>query len=195
MRSVCVFCGSRPGADPAFGDAAEAFGRALAARGIRLVYGGASVGLMGTVADAVLAAGGQVTGVIPKGLVDKEIAHAGLPDLRVTADLAERKAVMIAESDAFVALPGGFGTYDELFETLTMAQIGLHALPNGLLDVNGFFEPFVRLIDHTIEMSFAPDVHRGLLVVEREPEALLDALAAWTPPPLGKKWTDRRGTP
>ncbi len=150
---------------------------------------------MGTVADAVLAAGGQVTGVIPKGLVDKEIAHAGLSDLRVTADLAERKAVMIAESDAFVALPGGFGTYDELFETLTMAQIGLHTRPNGLLDVNGFFEPFVRLIDHTIEMSFAPDVHRGLLVVEREPAALLDALSAWTPPPLGKKWTDRRGPP
>lgn len=189
-----MFCGSRAGLDPAFAEAAAAFGGALARRGIRLVYGGASVGLMGTLADAVLAHGGKVTGVIPQGLVDKEIAHTGLSDLRVTRDLAERKAVMIAESDAFVALPGGFGTYDELFETLTMAQIGLHDKPNALLDVNGFFEPLVRLVDHTIAAAFAPEVHRGLLVVEREPEALLDALEAFTPPPRGEKWTDRRGT-
>lgn len=192
LKSVCVFCGSRPGNDPAYAAAAVSLGRALAQRQIALVYGGAKVGLMGAVANAALEAGGRVIGVIPKSLVSKEIAHDALAELYLTETMAERKTRMIELSDAFLALPGGFGTYDELFETLTLAQIGLHDKPNALLDTNGFFAPFLALFHHTIKEGFAAAEHAGLLVVEKEPEALLDAVAAWTPPPLGPKWIDRR---
>lgn len=192
MQSVCVFCGSRPGTDPDHAVAAAAFGRALARRGIALIYGGAKVGLMGAVANAALAEGGRVVGVIPKSLVSKEIAHDGLAELYLTESMAERKTRMIELSDAFVALPGGFGTYDELFETLTLAQIGLHEKPNALLNTKGFFDPLITLFHHTIKQGFAAAEHAGLLVVEEEPDRLLDAVAAWTPPPLGPKWTDRR---
>lgn len=192
LRSVCVFCGSRPGNDPSYAEAAVNLGRALASRGISLVYGGAKVGLMGTVADTVLAAGGRVIGIIPKLLVSKEIAHDELSELYLTESMAERKTRMIELSDAFVALPGGFGTYDELFETLTLAQIGQHDKPNAVLNANGYFEPFLRLFEHTIATGFAADEHRGLLVVANEPDALLDALSAYVPPPRGPKWIDRR---
>ena len=192
IRSVCVFCGSRPGDDPEFTRAATELGSAIARRGLTLVYGGARVGLMGTLANAALAAGGRVVGVIPKGLVSKEIAHDGLTELFLTESMHERKNRMITLSDAFVSMPGGFGTYDELFEILTLAQIGFHEKPNGLLDTAGFYEPLVSLLRHTIAHGFAAPQHEGLIVVEREPEALLDALAAWTPPPRGEKWTDRR---
>lgn len=195
LASVCVFCGSRPGSDPRFGKAAVELGRALAERGITLVYGGARVGVMGELANAALAAGGRVVGVIPKSLVAKEIAHDGLSELFLTESMHERKNRMIALSDAFVALPGGYGTYDELFETLTLAQIGYHDKPNALLNVAGFFDPLVALFRHTIEHGFAAPEHDGLVVVEEEPGRLLDALAAWTPPPMGEKWTDRRGSP
>lgn len=167
-------------------------GKAMAARGIALVYGGAKVGLMGAVADAAMAAGGKVIGVIPKSLVSKEIAHDGLSELFLTETMAERKERMVTLSDAFVALPGGFGTYDELFETLTLAQIGQHDKPNAVLNVKNHFAPFIALFEHVITTGFAPAEHRGLLVVENEPEALLDALAKWTPPPMGAKWVDRR---
>lgn len=192
IRSVCVFCGARPGDDPEFTRAATELGTAIARRGLTLVYGGARVGLMGTLANAALAAGGRVVGVIPKGLVSKEIAHDGLTELFLTESMHERKNRMITLSDAFVSMPGGFGTYDELFEILTLAQIGFHEKPNGLLDTAGFFEPLVSLLRHTIAHGFAAPQHEGLIVVEREPEALLDALSAWTPPPRGEKWTDRR---
>lgn len=195
LRSICVFCGSRPGVDPAFMEAGAAMGRAIAARGLTLVYGGARVGLMGAVANAALEAGGRVVGVIPKSLVTKEIAHDGLSELFLTETMHERKDRMVTLSDAFVALPGGFGTYDELFETITLAQIGLHDKPNAMLDTNGFFQPLVSLLRHTIGHGFAAPEHEQLLVIEREPEALLDAIAAWTPPPLGSKLLDRRGTP
>lgn len=191
-RSICVFCGSRPGHDPSLKVAAASLGRAIAQRGVALVYGGAKVGLMGEVADAALTAGGRVVGVIPRSLVTKEIAHDGLSELHLTDSMAERKTRMMELSDAFVALPGGFGTYDELFETLTLAQIGQHEKPNALLDTNGYFAPLLALFEHTIRSGFAAEEHRGLLVVEREPEALLDALARWTPPPRGPKWVDRR---
>ena len=170
-------------------------GRAIAARGLTLVYGGARVGLMGAVANAALEAGGRVVGVIPKSLVTKEIAHDGLSELFLTETMHERKDRMIPLSDAFVALPGGFGTYDELFETITLAQIGLHDKPNAMLDTNGFFQPLVALLRHTIGHGFAAPEHERLLVIEREPESLLDAIAAWTPPPLGSKTLDRRGSP
>lgn len=192
LRSVCVFCGSRPGSDPAFLEAAAAMGRAIAGRGLTLVYGGARVGLMGALANAALASGGRVVGVIPKGLVQKEIVHEGLGELYLTETMHERKDRMIALADAYVSLPGGFGTYDELFETLTLAQIGFHDKPNALLDTNGFFQPMVALMRHTIQHAFAAPEHEGLVLVDDDPERLLDRVAAWTPPPLGEKWTDRR---
>jgi uncharacterized protein (TIGR00730 family) len=192
VRTVCVFCGSRPGADPVFREAATALGTAIARRGMSLVYGGAKVGLMGTLADAALAAGGHVVGVIPRGLVSKEIAHDKLPELFLTETMHERKERMIVLADAFVSLPGGFGTYDEFFEVLTLAQIGFHDKPNGLLNVKGFYDPLVTLLRHTIGHEFAAPQHEGLVVVEEAPDALLDALVAWEPPPLGNKWIDRR---
>lgn len=190
-----MFCGSRPGVDPAYREAAEAMGTAIARRGMTLVYGGAKVGLMGALANAALAAGGHVVGVIPKGLVSKEIAHDKLPELYLTETMHERKDRMILLSDAFVSMPGGFGTYDELFEVLTLAQIGFHDKPSGLLNVKGFYDPLVTLLRHTIDASFAAPQHEGLYVVDEAPDALLDKLVAWRPPPPGEKWTDRRGTP
>jgi uncharacterized protein (TIGR00730 family) len=195
LQSVCVFCGSRPGDDPAFAEAATALGSAIAARGLTLVYGGARVGLMGAVADAALAGGARVVGVIPKGLVTKEIAHDGLSELILTETMHDRKERMMALSDAFISLPGGFGTYDELFEALTLAQIGFHAKPSALLDVKGFFQPLVALMRHTIGHAFAAPEHEGLVLVDDDATRLLAALAGWEPPPLGDKQTDRRGTP
>lgn len=191
LRSVCVFCGSRPGNDPAFMIAAEELGRAIAARGLTLVYGGARVGIMGSLANAALAAGGRVVGVIPRSLVSKEVAHDGLSELFLTETMHDRKDRMVTLSDAFISLPGGFGTYDELFETLTLAQIGLHDKPNGLLDTNGYFQPLVTLLRHTIDHDFAAPQHAALVVVESDPIRLLDAIAAWQPPPLGSRLTDR----
>lgn len=191
VNRVCVFCGSRPGTDPAYLDAAKALGTAIASRGMSLVYGGAKVGLMGAVADAALAAGGQVVGIIPKSLVTKEIAHDGLTELFLTESMHERKERMITLSDAFISMPGGFGTYDELFEVLTLAQIGIHDKPQGMLNVKGFFDPLVKLLEHTIAESFAAPQHAGLYVVESTPAALLDALVAWTPPALGTKWVTK----
>jgi len=173
-------------------EAAAAMGKAIAARGLALVYGGARVGLMGALANAALAAGGHVIGVIPKGLVQKEILHEGLSELYLTETMHERKERMIVLADAFVSLAGGFGTYDEFFETLTLAQIGFHEKPNALLDTDGFFQPMVTLMRHTIAHSFAAPEHEGLVIVEADPERLLDRVAAWTPPPMGEKWTDRR---
>lgn len=157
-----------------------------------LVYGGAKVGLMGVVANAALAAGGHVVGVIPKGLVSKEIAHDGLQELFLADTMHERKERMILLSDAFVSLPGGWGTYDELFEVLTLAQIGFHDKPSGFVNVKGYFDPLLALLRHTIDSAFAAPQHANLYVAAEEPEALLDAVIAWRPPPLGEKWTDRR---
>src|SRR6185295_7532799 len=151
---VCVFCGSSPGADPGFGAIAERLGTVLAARELCLVYGGASVGLMGRLADAALAAGGEVIGVIPRSLVDLEVAHGGLSDLRVVTTMHERKAVMADLADAFIALPGGIGTLDELFEVLTWAQLGLHSKPIGLLDHNRYFRPLLDFLDQAVTSRF-----------------------------------------
>jgi uncharacterized protein (TIGR00730 family) len=192
VRSVCVFCGSRPGVDPAFTDAAAALGAGIARRGMTLVYGGAKVGLMGVLANAALAEGGRVVGVIPKGLVSKEIAHDGLAELFLTETMHERKDRMILLSDAFVSMPGGFGTYDELFEVLTLAQIGFHDKPSAFMNVKGYFDPLLALLRHTIDQSFAAPQHEQLYLAAEDAEALLDAVVAWTPPPLGEKWTDRR---
>ena len=173
---VCVFCGSAPGVRPVYLQAARGLGELLAARGIGLVYGGASVGLMGELADAVLAGGGEAIGVIPSWLVAREIAHAGLTELRVVETMHERKALMAELSDAFVALPGGAGTLDELFEALTWRQLGLHSKPLALLDVDGFFEPLLALADHLVVEGFVLPELRAVLQVERDPAALLDRL-------------------
>jgi hypothetical protein len=188
VHSVCVFTGSSPGARPAYAEAARALGAELAGRGLRLVYGGASVGLMGAVADAALAAGGEVVGVIPQHLVDREVAHTGLTDLRVTGSMHERKALMAELSSAFVALPGGFGTLEELFEVLTWSQLGLHAKPCGLLDVAGYWAPLRAFADHSVAEGFVRPAHRELLLAGTDPAALLDDLAAWRPAAV-PKWT------
>jgi uncharacterized protein (TIGR00730 family) len=190
LRRACVFSGSSPGADPAYGAMAERLGRLLAAQGIELVYGGASVGLMGRLAAGALAAGGSVIGVIPQALVDLEVAHAGLADLRVVGSMHERKALMADLADAFIALPGGLGTLDELFEILTWAQLGLHHKPIGLLDVGGYFHALLDVLDRAVAARFLQPAHRAMLLVADDPQALLDACRAYRPPPPFK-WVDR----
>jgi uncharacterized protein (TIGR00730 family) len=190
VRRVCVFCGASSGRLPAYADAARAVGSALARRGVGLVYGGGRVGLMGAVADAALAGGGEVVGVIPQELVERELAHSGVTDLRVVDSLHERKALMAELADGFVALPGGFGTLDELLEQLTWSQLGLHAKPVGLLDVEGYWRPLIELARHATEEGFVRESDLAAIAVATEPEALLDRLERMTgeerPRP---KWT------
>lgn len=187
MPALCVFCGSSTGTNPAYMAAARALGRAAAARGIEIVYGGARVGLMGAVADAALAAGGTVTGVIPRALVEREVAHEGLTRLHVVASMHERKARMATLADAFVALPGGIGTLEELFEVWTWAHLGVHAKPCAVLDVAGFWRPLLAALDRmTAEGFLRPDV-RALLVEATDADDLFTRLAA-THPTSGRHW-------
>ncbi|MEV4599967.1 TIGR00730 family Rossman fold protein [Amycolatopsis sp. NPDC049253] len=187
LRRVCVFCGSSMGFSPAYAEAAAELGKLLAQRGIGLVYGGASVGTMGVVADAALAAGGEVIGVIPEALSSVEVAHAGLTELHVVPDMHQRKAKMAALSDGFLALPGGAGTLEELFEVWTWAQLGLHAKPIGLVDVGGYYSPLVIFSDHMVTEGFLSADYRDLVLVDSDASALLDRFADYTPsaPP---KW-------
>ncbi|HEY6555346.1 MAG TPA: TIGR00730 family Rossman fold protein [Vicinamibacteria bacterium] len=187
MKRVCVFCGSRMGRDPRYRDAATAVGRSLVRRGLGLVYGGGGIGLMSVVADAVLEGGGSVVGIIPHGLAAREVAHRGVTEMRVVPSMHARKALMAEMSDAFVALPGGFGTFEELFESVTWAQLGIHAKPLGLLNVAGYFDHLVKLVDKSVEEGFVPEVGRDLMVVDDEPESLLDRLAAYEAP-AGPAW-------
>jgi len=193
MRRVCVFSGSSPGARPEYAAAARALGAALVRHGLGLVYGGAKVGLMGAVADAVLAGGGEVVGIIPKRLMTKELAHTGLAELRVVASMHDRKREMADRADAFVALPGGIGTLEELTEVLSWAQLGLHTKPCGLLEVAGYFERLVGFLDHAVAERFLQPVHRAMLVVAGDPEELLERLAAYHAPVV-EKWLDRDTT-
>jgi hypothetical protein len=190
-RAICVFCGSSPGDDPSFVTAAEALGRAVANSGRALVYGGSKIGLMGALANAALAAGGRVTGVIPRSLVDKEVAHQSLTELRVVAGMHDRKAAMADLADAFVALPGGLGTLEELFEVWTWALLGLHAKPVALLRVAGFFEPLIQFLDSLVAHRFVRREHRDLLIVDDDPVNLLARLDAWRPPAAQPKWMAR----
>ncbi len=194
MDRICVFCGSSPGARPAYAEAAAGLGRLLVAEGIGVVYGGGSVGLMGVLADAVLAEGGEITGVIPQALVDREIGHPGVADMRVVGSMHERKALMAELSDAFVALPGGLGTLEELFEVYTWAQLGLHRKPCGLLDVEDYYAGITAFLEHAVEERFVSAQHRAMLMVEREPRALLDRIRAWEPAAVAPKWIDREET-
>jgi hypothetical protein len=193
VKRVCVFCGSGKGARPAYEAAARQTGRLLAQRGLTLVYGGGNIGLMGAVADAALDAGGAVIGVIPEALVAWEVAHGGLTELRVVGSMHERKQTMADLSDAFVALPGGFGTFEELCEILTWAQLGLHAKPIGLLNVEGFYDPLLALFDHATRERFLRPEHRALVLTDDDPARLLGTLAGYQPTRLAK-WIDRDGT-
>lgn len=189
MQRICVFCGSSMGKNGAYRDAAAALGRLLAREGIGLVYGGASVGLMGTVADAALAAGGEVIGVIPRALEAKEIAHAGLSALNVVETMHERKALMAELSDGFIALPGGMGTFDEFFEVVTWAQLGIHAKPFGLLNVAGYYDQLTAFLAHAVAEGFVKNELREMIAVEERPEALLERFRTRRAPVV-EKWLD-----
>ena len=182
IRSICVFCGAATGRDPSYAAAAAVTGETLARRGIRVVYGGGRLGLMGAVADAALAAGGEVVGVIPRGLVDRELAHPALTELRIVETLHERKAQMAELADGFLALPGGLGTLEELAEVLSWAQLDLPAKPIGLLDVGGYFAPLETFLDRAVAEGFIAERHRRLLLSDDDLDALLRRFDAWEPP-------------
>jgi len=193
MKTVCVYCGSSPGRDPAYADAARALGQLLVDRGIGLVYGGASVGIMGEVANAVLAGGGEATGVIPEALAVKEVAHPGLTRQHVVGSMHERKALMVDLSDAFLALPGGWGTFEEIFEVLTWAQLGFHDKPCGLLNVAGYYDPLHTFLEQAVDAGFVPPVCREMILVDADAERLLDRFDAYRAPKV-KKWITREET-
>jgi hypothetical protein len=193
MRRVCVFCGSSIGQQPAYAESARVMGTLLARRRLGLVYGGGHVGLMGVVADAVLKAGGEAIGVIPQSLADREIAHGGLTQLHVVDSMHTRKAMMAELSDAFVAMPGGVGTFEEFFEAVTWTQLGLHRKPCGLLNVNGFYSPLAAFIDQAVTEGFIKPVHRTAIVVDSDPARLLDTLATVKLPDV-PKWLEKDET-
>jgi uncharacterized protein (TIGR00730 family) len=186
LKSVCIFCGSSPGRDPIYLETATATGQALAKAGITIVYGGGKVGLMGAVADAALAAGGHVVGVIPRALVEREIGHTGLSQLHVVETMHERKTMMAQLSDGFVALPGGAGTLEELFEEWTWAQLGIHQKPCGLLNVKDYFAPLLAMIDRMVAEGFTITAYAEMLIIETKVEELLRRFATYHPPP--RKW-------
>lgn len=190
MQSVCVYCGASPGADPAFADAASEVGRLLAASGRTLIFGGGRVGLMGAVADAALSAGGRVIGIIPQALLEKEVAHQGLSELRVVGSMHERKALMADLSDGFLALPGGLGTMEELFEVWTWGQLGLHTKPYALLNVRGFFDPLLAFLDQLVQQRFLRPEHRAMLLVGTDANSLLTDMAVHRPA-NEPRWIDR----
>lgn len=190
LKSICVFCGASPGARPIYREAAENLGRSLAERGLTLVYGGGAVGLMGVVADAALAAGGEVVGIIPQSLERAEIGHKGLTRLEVVDGMHARKARMAELSDAFISLPGGLGTLEELFEVWTWGQLGYHAKPLGLLEVDGFYARLTDFLDHLVAERFVREQHRAILQVSVSPAELLARMDAWQPT-AAPKWVDR----
>jgi uncharacterized protein (TIGR00730 family) len=190
MKRLCVFCGSAAGRRPVYAAAARALATTLVDRGLGLVYGGGSVGLMGILADAVLAAGGEVIGVLPRGLARRELAHHGLSELHVVGSMHERKALMAELADGFVGLPGGLGTLEEVLEILTWAQLGIHRKPVGLVDVEGYWAGLLALLRHAVGEGFIRPEYAGLLLVEPTPSALLDRFAAWQPPITPSAWLD-----
>lgn len=181
-KRICVYLGSSPGRLPIYREAAEQFGTLLAKRGIGLVYGGGTVGLMGAVADAACAAGGEVIGIIPEALRAREHDHQGITELHVVKTMHERKALMAKLSDGFVTLPGGIGTFEEMFEAWCWSQLGYHAKPVGILDVNGFYSGLSGFIDHVVAEGFLKSEHRAMLLIERDPETMLDRIMEYLPP-------------
>ena len=193
IHRICVFCGSNMGASEVYAEAARGLGRLFAKQGIALVYGGGSVGLMGEVADAVLSAGGEVIGVIPHALWAREVGHRGLTDLRIVETMHERKATMADLSDAFIALPGGLGTMEEIFEIWTWAQLGLHEKPLGFLDVGGFYAPLMAFLDSAVRARFVKEPHRSIAMIDNDAESLLQRFEEWAPPRV-EKWITREET-
>ncbi len=190
MQRIAVFCGASAGGDPAFAEAARHTGQLLARRGLGLVYGGGRVGLMGVIADAVLAAGGQAIGVMPRNLFPKEVGHPGLTEMRAVGSMHERKALMADLADGFIALPGGYGTLDEFCEILTWAQLGLHRKPCGLLNVAGYYTAFLAFLDHACGQGFIQPQFRDLVLADDEAGRLLDRLAAYQPPAV-RRWLEQ----
>ncbi len=188
MKRICVFCGANKGFNSIYMETAAFLGAELVGRGLGLVYGGASVGLMGACADAVMEAGGEVIGVIPQSLVNYEVAHPHLNDLRVVETMHERKALMAELSDGIIALPGGWGTLDEMFETLTWAQLGFHAKPCGFLDPNGYYDLLLQFLDNNVEQGFVTEEHRAMVLVDRTPSGLLDQFSTYQAPKNVRKW-------
>ena len=186
IRRLAIFCGSNPGARPDYVEAARSLGRLLAQRGIGVVYGGSNVGLMAALADAMMDELGEIIGVIPRMLVDREVANTALSDLRIVGSMHERKAMMAELSDGFIALPGGIGTLEEFFETWTWGQLGMHAKPCGLLNIAGYFDPLLEFLDHAVAEKFVRDVHRAMVVVESDPVALLSRFESYEPPRVVK---------
>jgi hypothetical protein len=193
VKRVCVFCGSSPGARPAYAAAAAALAGSLVARGITIVYGGGNVGLMGILADTALAVGGEVIGVIPRGLVAKEVAHTGLSDLRVVESMHERKALMAELSDAFIAMPGGYGTFEEFCEILTWTQLGLQRKPCGILNVDGYYDHLLQMFDHAVAEQFVKRAHREMFIADAAAETLVERLLAYQVPVVDK-WLGRGQT-
>jgi uncharacterized protein (TIGR00730 family) len=191
MRSICVYCGSSPGLDPSFCDAAAELGQCLASREIKLVYGGGHVGLMGVLADAVLTGGGEVHGIITRALLEKEVAHEGLTTLQVVETMHERKAAMADASDGFIMLPGGLGTLEEFLEVATWAQLGIQAKPCGVVNVSNYFDPLIELLESATEQRFLRREHRDLVLFASDPIALLDRFSSWVPSSVDK-WMDMK---
>ncbi len=190
MKSICVFCGSNPGNDPIYADAARAMGAEIARRGLVLVYGGGAVGLMGIVADAALAAGGEVHGIIPRALREKEVGHYGLTRLEVVETMHIRKARMAELSDGFIAMPGGIGTFEELFEIWTWGQLGIHDKPLAFLNVAGFYDPLAIFLDNTVEAGFLKQTHRAMAITDTQPATLLDRMEQYVPAAT-YKWVEK----
>ena len=190
LKRICVFCGSSFGARAEYKLAAQQMGKALAARKIGLVYGGGNVGLMGAIADATLAAGGEVIGVIPDSLLRREIGHSGLTQLHVVQTMHERKALMADLANAFIALPGGFGTMEEFCEIVTWSQLGIQQKPCGLLNVAGYWDHFLAMLDHSVDEKFVRPENSELILVAKNPETMLERLMEWTPPAQAEKWID-----
>lgn len=191
VKSLCVFCGSSFGKQELYRDKAVAVGKAIAARGFRLVYGGGNVGLMGAVADAAMAEGGEVIGVIPERLQELEVGHAGLSELHVVNSMHERKALMADLSDGFINLPGGIGTLEEMFEVWTWGQLGYHEKPIGLLNTNGFYDPLLAFIDHQVSEGFLRQENRDMVLVDTDPDGLIDRMLAYQPLHV-QKWIEKR---
>jgi uncharacterized protein (TIGR00730 family) len=193
VKRICVYCGSNPGKSAEFLESARSLARELVRRDICLVYGGASVGIMGEIADTVLAGGGEVIGVIPQALVDKEVSHAGLTELKIVGSMHERKEIMADISEGFIALPGGLGTIEEIFEVLTWAQLGFHKKPCALLNIKGYYDKLIQFLTHAVAEGFIANPHREMLLVEEEPHRLLEIMAAYSAPAVDK-WIGRNET-
>ncbi len=193
MKTICVYCGSNPGKNPKHMESARTLGKAMLDNNINLVYGGASIGVMGEIANTVLAGGGEVIGIIPQGIADKEVAHQGLTELLVVSSMHERKAKMAELSDGFITLPGGLGTLEELFEVLTWSQLGFHSKPSGMLNVNGYYDHLDKFLENAVEQEFISQIHKDMLLVDTKPEELLARMASYKPAVVNK-WIDKDET-